>query len=149
MVRGSTNLVRGPAGPKKLPQSLVGLICFTQNFVNYFGSQKRVFLASTGPQCKSWQASLQWDAQSGLLPPLGNLLLYRTKYYPISQTLQRETFLSFVRRSLIFCHSSTDTKQTCLKCLLSQHLLNLYLVWDGTLRKYSQLRKLSSFSYDA
>ena len=96
LVRGSTNLVRGPAGPKKLPQSLVGLICFTQNFVNYFGSQKRVFLASTGPQCKSWQASLQWDAQSGLLPPLGNLLLYRTKYCPISQTLQRETFLSFV-----------------------------------------------------
>ena len=57
-------------------------------------------------------------------PPQGTFYYIEHKILPHFSNTPKGDFSFLCQRSLIFCHSSTDTKQTCLKC---QHLLNLIL----------------------
>ena len=83
--------------PGETDPYIFNLLCFCSlvyfDNVRVNSDQKRIFLEGPCPFYVNHGKPL-WGVQS--FPPLGNLLLYRTKYCPISQTLQRETFPSFV-----------------------------------------------------
>ena len=66
-----------------------------------------------------------------------NLPLYPTKYCcALYRTLQNVAFSSFVKTLNFAIRQQTDTKQTCLKCLLSRRFQTEFVFClDGALRK--------------